>query len=409
MKLMLPLLVFSLASVEADVSAGDMFATAAMHGDLNSIERLLTAGFSPNAPMRAGQTPLAEAMLIGQPEVVRLLLAWHADPNMPMDSRPAMNSDTPLQYAAQTGNLRMATTLLSGGADIEAKGTARRTALHFAVAESRLDMIRFLIQKGSDVNSRDGDGASPLDHAVGRGSLDAVALLLAHGARLNETDARMGATPVNQAAASGDTRLIQYLLQFHPDLRIPDKRDNSPLDNAIRSGNEDSALSVLDAAPSPDLGKAMEAATRKDEARVVEALLRHGAPVNDTLPSGYTPLDAAAFAGAAKVAGVLLDAKADPDLTGRDGTTPLEDASVKGFESIARMLLDRGAKPGTALYAAASAGETSIVKLLLERGANPSVCGPTRKTPYQAAVDGGYKDVAALIGTRGGETGCVKR
>jgi ankyrin repeat protein len=408
MKATLLLLVFSVARLGADMTPGEMFWTAAAHGDLNAIESLLAAGFNPNAPVRDGQTPLSTAMLLGQPELVRLLLAWHADPNQAMDTRTKMNSDKPLHYAARNGNLRMAATLLAGGAEIDARGNAGRTALHLAVVGGHLDLIPFLIEKGANVNSRDADGASPLDRAIERGSLDAVALLLAHGARLNESDAGTGATPVNQAAANGNIHLVQYLLQFHPDLAIPDKRDNSPLDNAIRSGQEDVVVSVLEAGPAPGLGKAMEAATRKDEARVVEALLRQGAPVDGILPSGYTPLDTAAFAGAIKVAGVLLDGKANPDLTGRDGTAPIEDASEKGFESIVRMLLDHGAKSGAALYAAASIGHMGVVKLLLERGANASVCGPNRKTPYQAAVDGGYDEVAALIRTHGGETGCFR-
>ncbi len=407
MKVTLLLLVFSLARLDADMTPGEMFWTAAVHGDLNAVESLLTAGFNPNAPVRDGQTPLSTAMLLGQPELVRLLLAWHADPNQAMDTRPKMSSDTSLHYAARNGNLRMAATLLAGGAEIDARGSAGRTALHLAVVGGHLDLIPFLIGKGADVNARDADGASPLDRAIERGSLDAAALLLAHGARLNESGAETGATPVNQAAAKGNLHLVQYLLQFHPDLAIADKRENSPLDNAIRSGQEDVALAVLEAGATAS-GKAMEAATRKDEAHVVEALLRHGAPVDGLLPSGYTPLDAAAFAGAVKVAGVLLDAKANPDLTGRDGTAPIEDASEKGFESIVRMLLDHAATPGSALYAAASTGQMSVVKLLLERGANPSGCGPNRKTPYRAALDGGYDDVAALIRARGGETGCVK-
>src|SRR5262249_25513636 len=244
------------------------------------------------------------------------------------------------------------------------------TALQYAVRDGHLDTIRFLIEKGADLNVRDGEGASPLDDAVWRGSLDTVAILLAHGARLNESYTRTGATPVNEAAYRGNTAVVQYLLQFHPDLGLPDKRGYSPLDNAIRMGKEDSAVLLLEAEPkeqqTPEFfGKTMDAAIRKDQSVLVETLLRHGALANDLLPSGSTPLDVAASAGAIKVVHALLDKSADPNISGRNEATALEDASLKGLDSIVGMLLDHGALVNrlnsgsgtTALYAAASFGK----------------------------------------------------
>jgi cytohesin len=282
-------------------------------------------------------------------------------------------------------------------------------------------MLRLLLEKGAEPNARDAEGASPLDDAVWRGSLDAVAILLAHGARLNETDTQTGATPINEAAYRGNTLLVRYLLQFHPELGIPDQRGFGPLENAVRMGKEDAALLLLDAEPKEGqtpqiLGKAMDDAIRKDESLMVEALLRHGAPPNGILPSGYTPLDAAAFAGAVKAVAVLLNNNADPNLSGPGGTTPLEDAALKGFGSIAGVLLDHGAQvnyinggSGTALYVAASFGKGEVVRLLLNRGANPGLCGATRKSPYQAALENGFDDVATEIKSHGGANSCLGR
>jgi ankyrin repeat protein len=83
--------------------------------------------------------------------------------------------------------------------------------------------------------------------------------------------------------------VVQYLLQFHHDLGIPDKRGYSPLDNAIRMGKEDSARLLLEAEPkerqTPQFfGKTMDAAIQRDESAVVETLLRNGAPANGLLP-----------------------------------------------------------------------------------------------------------------------------
>jgi ankyrin repeat protein len=422
MKLIFLCALLSLDFLRAESAAGQMFVNAAKDGDLKAIETLFSVGFNPNLPVH-GYTPLWFAIQSNRTEVVDLLLAGHADPNALVMTGEGLSqyggNATPLDLAVLLGNQRLASKLISAGARVDAKGPSGRTALYGAIRDVHLDLMRFLIEKGADVNVRDTEGASPLDEAVWNGSLDSVAILLAHGARLNEPDTQTGATPINEAAFMGRTKVVQYLVQFHPDLGIPDKRGYRPLDNAIRMGREDCALLLLEAEPkdreTPEFfGKTMNAAIRKDEPALVEALLRHGAGANDPLPSGSTPLDAAAAAGASQIARVLLDHGADPNISGPNGTSPLEDASLKGFDSIVSLLLDHGALVNrlnsgsgtTALYAAASFGKGEVVKLLLNRGANPNLCGNNRKSPYQAAIGNGYNEVATQIQNHGGAKSC---
>lgn len=399
------------------ITSIQMLRTAEGAGDVRTVENLLSAGLSANVPDHLGQTPLSVAILAGQLGVVDLLLAWHADPNAPMTGANP-GSETPLQYVAQRGDLRMARSLIAAGARVNDRGGPGRTPLHYALP-GHLDMARLLIEKGADVNARDSEGASPLDESVWRGDLDAAAIVIAHGARLNEPDTQTGATPVNEAAFQGHSEVVRFLLQFHPDVATADKRGYTPLDSAIRMGKEDSALLLLEAQPAarqtPEfLGKTMEAAIGRDQSLLVEALLRQGISVDHVLPSGYTPLDAAAFRGASKTARVLLEKGANPNAAGKDGTTPLEDAALKGFDPIVDMLLMNGARANqantasgtTALYAAASSGHLSTVKMLLDRGANPSLCGNNRKTPYQTAFENGHADISAEIKNRGGADRC---
>ena len=211
--------------------------------------------------------------------------------------------------------------------------------------------------------------------------------------------------------------LIRYMLQFHPDIDTRDKEGSRPLENAARRGKEDSALLLLDADRQKGphyLDKTMDLAIRKDESLLVKNLLRQGVAPNDALPSGLSPLGAAASSGGLKTVKVLLDSGADPNRVAANGTTPLEDASLKGFTEITGALLDHGARVNqvnsgsgtTALYAAASFGKESVAKTLLERGANPNVCGRNTKTPYRAAVENGYSVVANEIKARGGGDTC---
>jgi ankyrin repeat protein len=422
MKLLLFWLVLSLNSLEAESAAGQMFLNAVKGGDLKTIDTLLSVGFNPNLSVH-GYTPLWFAIQSNRVDIVELLLAAHADPNALVMTGPDLTeyggNITPLKLAVLLDNQRIANKLISAGAQVDAKGPNGHTALYGAVRDCRLDLIRFLIQQGAEVNVRDSEGASPLDEAVWAGSIDAAAILLAHGARLNEPDSQTSATPINEAAFMGRTEVIQYLLQFHPDLGIPDKRGYSPLDNAMRMRKQGSALLLLEAEPKEHqtpqfFGKTLELAIKKDEPPLVEAILRHGAIANDLLPSRSTPLDVAAAAGASQVVRVLLHNHADPNISGRNGTSPLEDASLKGFGSVVSLLLDHGAQVNwintgsgtTALYAAASFGKGEVVKLLLDRGANPTLCGANLKTPYQAALENGFTEVAAQIAMHAGSKTC---
>jgi len=367
MKLMIILCVLSANTLNAD--AGDMLRRAIGAGDLTVMENLLSSGLNPNLPDRQGQTPLNVAMLMGRVPAVELLLTWHADPNAPLiGGNPS--SATPLEYAVRNRNLRMASVLIAGGAHVDASARGGRTPLHAAVGAGGLDMIQLLIQKGADPNARDAEGASPHD-AVWNGSLDVVALLLARGARLNDFDTKTGATPINEAAYRGHTPTIQYLLQFHPDLSISDRKGHGPLINAILMGKEEAALLLLAAEPKPVqfFEAAMEPAIARDYSAVVAALLSNGMKFNGVvLPSGATPLAAAAASGATGVVRLLLDNHADPNEDSSNGTTtPLEEASLRGFDSIAALMIDHGAAVNhvnsgsgtTALYAAASFGKST--------------------------------------------------
>src|ERR1700689_3093196 len=121
MKFLFLLSAFSLGLLQADVTSGEMLMTAAMRGDLKTMESLLSAGADPNLLLRDGQTALSFAMLAGQTQAIEMLLAWPADPNAPMNGRFEF-SDTPLQYAAQSDNFRMASILIAGGAQVNSKG-----------------------------------------------------------------------------------------------------------------------------------------------------------------------------------------------------------------------------------------------------------------------------------------------
>jgi cytohesin len=238
-------------------------------------------------------------------------------------------------------------------------------------------------------------------------------------APLNEPETKTGATPINEAAYSNRLPLIPYLLQFHPDLLLPDRRGYTPLENAIRMRNEDVAILLLKAAPEEQkttslLNKMLAACAKKNESHIADLLLSEGATANASVPDAATPLDIAVSAGGADVARILLARGADPNRSDHDGTSPLENAALKGIAEIVAMLLDRGANVDwinsdsgtTALYGAAAFGRADVVMLLLQRGASLNLCGQRKITPYKAALENGFNDIATQLQHRGGSDTC---
>ncbi len=404
------LLMMAVGVLQAD-DAAEMMAKAARVGDVKTIESLLSSGVSPDLPDASGHPPIYHAAAFDQTKAVELLLAHHADPNTPVGNHSITQQppETPLQYAAELGDRRMTALLIERGARVNAPGPTGRTALHYAIGH--LDVLQMLLHKGADANARDRDGASALDEAVWYGLLEAAAVLLADGAHLNEAEPKTGATPVNEAAYKGQTRIVEYLLRLKADLTIPDNKGYTPLENAARMGKEEAAVQLAEAAEPPEISaRAMETAVRKDEGLLVAALLRHG------LPASSSFLETACSAGAAKAVELLLRSGADANATSTR-SSPLEVAALKGYEPIVSMLLNHGALVNhvneesgtTALYSAAAFGKGGVVGVLLQGGANPNLCGTKQKTPLDVAVENGYSAVAAQIKASGGKKSCQAR
>jgi len=115
-----------------------------------------------DANYRSGSVPVLKLACQdqGRSEVVRILLAYGADPN----ARDASGQNV-LEVAAVYNKTSEVQMLLAAGADPSQRGTADMTALMWAVRNGNFIMVRDLLRCGADARLRDREGRSARDYA----------------------------------------------------------------------------------------------------------------------------------------------------------------------------------------------------------------------------------------------------
>ena len=153
-------------------------ADAAETGDVEQVARLLREDIHADARNTEGWSRMAldRAILAGQTNVVRLLLAAGADPNQRIgDYKETM----PLRFAASRG---------------------------------RIDIARLLLNAGADPDGHVHDQATPLIMAASGGHAAIVEMLLDHGANINGIEKRWQGGPLFAAAEKGWPAIVRLLL-----------------------------------------------------------------------------------------------------------------------------------------------------------------------------------------------------
>ena len=245
-----------------------------------------------------GRSPLSWAAQRGEDEVVRLLLAYGADPN---------NNDntnmTPLHYAAQAktpkcllllieygARISQSTRgwtalhyacclhddaayvkpLLDHGADVDKRTYVGKTALFFAIIRNHLRTAACLIGVGADLNVLDNEGISPLAVAIKFRRLDSMKLLAPSGA-------------THKLRSGGDDTLLHLVAKF-PDIKIIEYLsdfDFGDVDVEARNGESLTARQLIQIHNSdPDTALAFQKLLGKVSARreqIVERMPKLGA------------------------------------------------------------------------------------------------------------------------------------
>lgn len=165
-----------------------------------------------------------------------------------------------------------------------------------------------------------------------------------------------------------------------------DNAADATLLEAVRSGDEGSALSALNQGASPsaataDGTTALHWAALKGQSRLARTLLDAGADPQAENDYHTTPLAAAAERADPDLIRTLLRAGANPESINPDGQTALMVTARAGGLDAAQLLIDAGAdinaqetlRGQTALMWAATHQRPKMVRLLLDNGADPDI------------------------------------
>jgi len=176
---LLPVLILCV-SVSAEAQAVPSIAAAeqalmeaAFGGNLDEVQRLVSAGIAVNATTPDNQTPLMWSAFNGHTPVVAYLL----DKDASIEAKDA-NSRTALMYASSGPFAETVELLLENGAEVNIQGSLEGfTALMTAAAEGQLEVVRKLLIYGADPALKDKDGDTAESFASQNGHSAVVDLL----------------------------------------------------------------------------------------------------------------------------------------------------------------------------------------------------------------------------------------
>lgn len=150
-----------------------------------------------------GNTPLICAAFNNNAELVSMLVAAGADPNL--------HTDLGNSALFNTKSFCISRILIESGAQVNARNKDRSTALMKAAAAGELDTAKFLLHHGSLIDTKNAHGCTALMLAAGHGKKELVKLLLSAGADYTARE-KNGLTAAEIAVDNGHTDVAATVL-----------------------------------------------------------------------------------------------------------------------------------------------------------------------------------------------------
>ncbi|CAK4620491.1 unnamed protein product [Aphanomyces euteiches] len=277
------------AVVSADESAQQLFKTtlvsplhcAVAASRVEAVQFLIEHGADVNQTARSSRQDerLPPIFLCDHPAIMEMLLAANAD-HLLVPNPGGSHTLTVLELAYLRGNNAVGAVLEEWGGDVALtplhlaagsnnvlavhkmlkycdpnclgeygySGFNRRTPLHWAAISGSTDTMTPLLTKGADPHFPDSGGRTALHWAARTNRVECVTILLQHGADPRSRD-NDGMTPVLCAALAHelDPRLLQALVQHGANINEALGNGDTALHLAMKKGNREAALALLGA------------------------------------------------------------------------------------------------------------------------------------------------------------------
>jgi ankyrin repeat protein len=359
---------------------------AASNGNATMIERLIKAGVNPNASLsKFGDSALMLAARTGKVDGVKLLL----DNGAQINAIETWGGTTALMWAVSERHLDTVKMLIAHGAAVNARSyfvpsahgrgfegatpeppKANQavdelaggwlTPLMFAAREGDLEIARTLITAGADLNAIAGDGKDALGLAIFNGQYELASFLIDNHANVNHADAQrfsplfwavdrrnmeLGTNGFPWTVTTDPLPLIKKLLDAGAD-------PNAIVNNTPRGRNRGASPRIV-------FATALHRAAFAGDLELAKLLLSYGADPHAVSSDRESMLEAAA--GLALIPGyqlshpnaervelckLLVELGEDVNWADAYGITPLMAAANLGNTPLVQYLVDQGADLG---------------------------------------------------------------
>ncbi|XP_065835605.1 putative ankyrin repeat protein RF_0381 isoform X2 [Oscarella lobularis] len=391
-----------------DKAGGTSLHWAAAKGSAQIATFLIDNGANLEAKMKNGFTPIMEAVMLANIEVIGLLISkgcdvraedkdgegllhWAAFANCPKIAEQLIanglnielrsdRGETPFLVACRYGSAACVDLLISKGCNRLAEDRSGEGALNLSIMVKEFEMTKKLVKMGFDVNKPcERNGFSSLHWAVLREKRIQIVVkfLIDNGANL-EAETKAGMTPLLIAVCCDDNvDLVDFLISKGCDVWKKD-RDGDGLLHLAAWRNRLKVAEYLIA-----IGMNIEHRNNRDETPFLLACKYGNADFVDLLISkGCNRLAESTTGGALALAIIGRQFEMTQKLVklGFDVNKPCEKAD--GY---------------TSLHWAVSKEGNQIVNFLIEKGANLEAKTKTGSTPIMIAVYNGNVDLLDLL------------
>jgi ankyrin repeat protein len=357
-----------------------------------------------------GWRPLHHAAAKGWIRVVSYLLENHANP----DGRTITEQLTPLQLASIHGYLGSVNALLAAKADVNAtfnikscpegvlpvadksakNADGKWSALDLAILYDRREVARALIEAGTDLK-RVGpvtrgwtDGFTPLQLAISLKRNDLAQVLIAAGSPVDRSGENNPITPLGLAIRD-NPEMVVPLLKAGADPKQPYSEDRvTPLQGAARINRFDTAKLLLDAGADVN-AKDMNGLSPLHWAFTPEMddfLVANGADPNSKTTAGLTPLDV--IADYRTPLGSVIEALLKHGATVEDPIALLRRSSPENLDAVRELIVyPRAFNPDAIQLSVSGSYSLREPEIPQQQGQTPLNMLPSEKRPDLVTVE----------------------